>query len=93
MSGTLHEDLSMFYCCQWHKFIKKQFCVKLSIFYYLQLHVAQNHIQNALLHFHCNNGYADVCVTSSKWTFHVHIYGAGINVIVWHISITNAHNW
>lgn len=53
--ATSHKDLSMFYCCQKHKYaIRALLCNK------QYFHVLQQYTHSALLHFHCNTGYANV---------------------------------
>jgi hypothetical protein len=55
-----YEDLRTFYCCWLQKFTIKAFLCNTQFFLCCwQLNVAEQHTQNALLHFHCNNGYVN----------------------------------
>jgi hypothetical protein len=55
--SSLHDDIIRFYCCRPHKIISVQHSVFL---YCRQRLVVQQCTKNALLCFHCNNGYANV---------------------------------
>ena len=54
-SGNLYEDLQTFYCCRRHKFATNVLLCKTQHFYIVY---SDNDTLNALLCFHCNNGYA-----------------------------------
>jgi len=56
---TLHEDLHIFYVSWLHKFATKPLLCNTLFAYSCQLQVAQQHTQNAVLFFHCNNGYTN----------------------------------
>ena len=60
MLGTLHEDLSIFYCCCPHKFGMKALLCSTQSFHIVNSGVAQQYMVNILLNFHCNSGYMDV---------------------------------
>jgi hypothetical protein len=53
MSGTLHEDLSTFYCYHQHKFGMK------ALSFHIDSDITQ-YVGNTLLNCHCNSGYVDV---------------------------------
>jgi hypothetical protein len=55
MSGTLHEDLSTFYCSHRHKFGMKGLS-----FHVVDSDMTQQYVGNTLLNCHCNCGYVDV---------------------------------
>ena len=59
ISDTLHEDLSTFHCCWRHTFAVKRCCAALGIFMLLTVTLTQQYTENALLRFHCNNGYSN----------------------------------
>jgi hypothetical protein len=57
---TLHKDLRMFYCCWWQKFATKAFLCIIQYFYAADHDIQLSNTHNALLHFHCTNGCANV---------------------------------
>jgi hypothetical protein len=67
-SGTLHEDLRTFYVSWWHKFAIKPLLCNTVFAYSCQLQVAQQHTQNAVLCFHCNNSYTN---TAHFYVLHI----------------------
>jgi len=57
--GSLHEDLRTFYCCRWREFATNALLPQHAVFLRSsQWRVVQQQQHNALLLFHCNNGYA-----------------------------------
>jgi hypothetical protein len=59
ISYTLYGDLSTFHCCWLHSFVVKRCCAAVSIFVLLTVTFTQQYTENALLRFHCNNGYTN----------------------------------
>jgi hypothetical protein len=80
-SGTLHEDLRMFYCCWRHKFAIKHCCATLSIF--IQLTVTCS----STTHTECNVVSTATMVTRKRHDVTLYIHYLFCYILTWSVSV------